>query len=66
MEIRITKKQNMVVDGVKYKAYVAQDSCVGCAFHGGKYTGACREAPCIRDMRGDKRSVIFIKKKDLK
>lgn len=65
MEIRITKKQNMVVDGVKYKAK-AQSSCEGCAFRYGDLAAACTAAPCGPVLRDDGYSVVFIKKKDLK
>lgn len=61
MEIRVTKKQNMVVDGVKYKAET-NDSCEGCAFQD-KMHVACGRAPCGPTLRDDERSVVFVIKK---
>lgn len=67
MEIRITKKQNVVVDGVKYKAKNSYGGCAGCAFRR-EVASACDAAPCANHARDDKREVIFVvkKKKDLK
>lgn len=62
MEIRVTKKQNMVVDGVKYKAKTSDGGCEGCAFRYNS-TSACDAAPCAPHNRDDSRDAIFVIKK---
>lgn len=61
MEIKITKKQNVKVDGVKYVAK-AYEGCAGCAFQPIEMDSACREAPCSSGRLLDGLSVIFVKK----
>lgn len=64
MEIKITKKQNVIVDGVKYKAVLDGTSCGGCkdcAFDTPEMQEPCRKAPCELNLRNDSRDVIFIK-----
>lgn len=61
MDIKVTKKQNVKVDGVKYKA-VLGDSCIGCAFDRGPHFEVCGPAPCQARSRDDGREVIFVKK----
>lgn len=67
MEIRVTKKQNIVVDGVKYKAKeVGHGVCTGCAFDPGPMAETCRAVRdtdvCTSTYRADGRSVVWVKK----
>lgn len=70
MEIRVTKKQNVVVDGVKYKAvptdeFDADDPCTVCHLHRKHFNNtkaACSSAPCGSPDRDDNRDVVFIRK----
>lgn len=59
MNITITKKQNVKIDGVKYKAKRQLD-CNGCAFDH-RDEKFCRPMPCRAQMRADEHSVIFVK-----
>lgn len=61
MDIKVTKKQNVKVDGVKYKA-VLGGTCTGCAFDDTAPHEACGRAPCHASSRDDGREVIFVKK----
>lgn len=61
-DIKITKKQNVKVDGVKFKA-VPYTGCVDCAFD--KIGDACEVAPCPAYQREDGLSVIFMKKEQV-
>ena len=63
---RVTKKQNVVIDGVKYKAVEAasgklQDTCDHCALSR-RRTNLCRlgVAKCLGEDRADGRNVYFI------
>lgn len=56
MDIKITKKQNVKVGGVKYVAKPFQ-GCAGCAFDNPTFREACGQVHCA-----DGRSVIFVKK----
>ena len=61
--VRVTKKENVVVDGVKYKAKTAKsarigDTCELCAFR--NRSAAC--TPCEAPDRKDGRNVYFIVK----
>jgi hypothetical protein len=61
--VRITKKENVVVDGVKYKAITApsnerSDTCVRCAFRNESHR-LCGRVNCIPWYRKDGRSVYF-------
>lgn len=68
--VKMTKRGNVRVDGVKYKA-VEHNNCRGCAFsrdHGEpSYEPACRYSSCgpmSRDVEGYRlrsKSVIFVK-----
>lgn len=63
-DFRVTKKQNVVVDGVKYKAKPS-GSCDACVLKSSKYDGVtfrCNSAPCLESERVDGRRVIFVKK----
>lgn len=67
MEIRVTKKQNIVVDGVKYKAKpVPPGTCRGCAFYGPERRETCpkvgEEKVCTSITRTDDQSVVWVKK----
>lgn len=67
MEIRVTKKQNIVVDGVKYKAKpVPPGTCRGCAFYGPEGRETCRRVGdkdvCDFHSRTDYQSVVWVKK----
>lgn len=63
MKFKLTKKQNVVLDGVKYKA-VAHTStghaCRQCALD--QEVDACVLTPCQAHHRADGREVIFIRK----
>lgn len=62
MNIKITKKQNVVVDGVKYVTdRVDGYRCTHCAFDMAMHM-VCEVAPCGTGERRDGRSIIFIKK----
>lgn len=62
MEIKVTKKQNVKVDGVKFKAQEqASCTCHGCAFDK-DLTEVCDYAPCQSHTRGDGMDVIFVRK----
>ena len=61
--VRVTKKENVVVDGVKYKAKTARsarldDTCAYCALR--NRSDSC--APCEAPDRKDGRNVYFIVK----
>jgi hypothetical protein len=61
--VRITKKENVVVDGVKYKAIKAasnerSDTCVRCSFRSESHR-LCGRVNCIPWYRKDGRSVYF-------
>ena len=60
MVIKITKKQNVKVDGVKFVA-VPQRDCRGCAFKAGGYEQVCTAVKCGATERADNTSVIFIR-----
>ena len=59
MTIKITKKQNVTADGVKYLAKPDRNYSL-CAFN--SLARICISAPCITVDRADNTSVIFIKK----
>ena len=62
MDIKITKKQNVKVDGVKYVAKPF-DECAECAFNPGReLADVCTQVPCGQAEREDGRSVIFVRK----
>jgi hypothetical protein len=51
MNIKITKKGNVKVDGTKY-VFVSEGGCGGCAF---RLRGpACQAAPCSGDERKER------------
>lgn len=60
MKVKITKKENVKVDGVKYLAVPAHPSCLGCAFEFAPNMSVCRHTPCVPEARADGRNVIFI------
>ncbi len=70
MDVRITKKGNVVVDGVKYKAIPAPRNagsvCAHCAFD--ELREACDPAPCTSTRRSlagyalHRQGVIFVRK----
>lgn len=66
MDITITKKQNVIVDGVRYQAKPTQGYCMGCAFNPHEFDIACDVAPCTKPRRTDNKDVIFIKKESKK
>lgn len=60
--VRVTMKENVVVDGVKYKAITAasndtRDSCDRCALRNSG--DVCGEVQCISWHRKDGRPVYF-------
>lgn len=66
MNVTVTKKQNVVVDGIKYKAVglTLTKGCRECAFYGGgPLENVCTLAPCTAMARQDCHSVIFVKDK---
>lgn len=68
--VRMTLKENVVIDGVKYKAVTAasnahEDSCDRCAFR--NMGAVCGEVECISWRRKDRRPVYFeVKPKKVK
>ena len=68
--VRVTLKENAVVDGVKYKAVTAasnarENSCARCAFR--NMGDVCGEVQCISWNRKDGRPVYFeVKPKKVK
>ena len=61
-DIKITKRGNIKINGVKYKAKAANSGCIGCAMRGMN----CERFPCVPDERpaGFKlpdQDVIFVK-----
>ena len=68
--VRVTLKENVVVDGVKYKAITAasnarENSCVHCAFR--NMGNVCGEVRCLSWDRKDGRPVYFeVKPKKVK
>jgi hypothetical protein len=58
MTIEVTKKQNIRIDGVKYKAVASDGTCMGCDL----YEGSCFAVPCVPPDRMDSRHVIFVRK----
>ena len=64
MNIKITKKQNVKIDGVKYVAVTARPDCTGCAFEFTPNMSVCKHIPCCPVIREDGREVIFIRAQD--
>lgn len=62
MDVKVTKKQNVKVDGVKYVPQEQRGTCLGCAFDRAHMRAACNLAPCTG--REDSREVIFVLKAD--
>ena len=60
MNITITKKQNIRIDGVKYKAqeYLHKTGCTPCIL---SLKDRCHAVPCSPGERTDGKNVIFVK-----
>lgn len=59
--MRITKKDNVIFEGVKYVAveYFGKQQCKSCQF---KNKMVCHLIPCMPDERKDFKAVIFLKR----
>jgi hypothetical protein len=62
MTLKITKKQNVILDGMKYVAKEYVD-CNQCAF---TKIGLCGEIPCMPHRRHDEQEVHFVFKGPVK
>jgi len=63
---QVTKKDNVIIDGVKYKAknVIRAGHCDGCAFEiEGRLSDFCGASPCVSFDRQDSREVIFVEAK---
>ena len=60
MNITVTKKQNIKIDGVKYKAqkYLHKTGCTPCALN---LKGRCHVVPCSPGERTDGKNATFVK-----
>ena len=63
---QVTKKGNIIIDGVKYKAknVIRAGHCDGCALEKeGRLSDFCNASPCLPFERQDGREVIFVEAK---
>lgn len=62
---QVTKKENIIIDGVKYKAkdVIRDGQCDGCALEKEVTAAFCNASPCLPFERQDGREVIFVEAK---